>query len=665
MAMTREKYDKLTSADKEYYDFQAILSPEKRDKDTSADTAAYVNFRNQDKEKKKVAKEEDKPKRYGISATLPALQGLSLGTADEIIAGLSTGFGTLSDYGERLESIRGAEERFREAYPLQAAASEFGGGILGFGKAGQLLKGAKYGGKKLLPDIVTGGGATTRGGQVLRSAVPGAIGGATYGFTTGEGGAGSRGVDAAVGGGIGLVANPVLTGAVTGARPALGKIRDVLRRDEKIPVERITGDIIDRLSPQVVEESLERGKPLGAMPGVAEEIRPLIQTNQKAYDRFRSEIGDLERTKVNETFESIMEQLDEPNISAKKPDENYLDYTNRIVQEKKNVATKLYEEQQLDDIIDTEVKSVLDDILSDTRFGLLNSKSPIDGIRQKGNKNQIFTIEKDGTMSANDNVSVRSLEKLYIRLRDLKNPDDKTLIRDETDPILSKLKDLIDSNYKNLQGARANWQKAKEISDAQDNAFTLFTKTKENEFDTFLNKILESGEDELLDAARRGVIRKIYKENKTPTSLRSYFRGLTKDSADRRNLEKIFPDESFEEISKKLIDTEDFIKARGTLGDIGVTPGSRTSADIARREAILPDATKDARGFLRQFYDYFMKDSNLTDNQVEMLVDRLLDTVPKNVLNNANDPRYRSTILAYMQPFVTSITATQGSQRFN
>ena len=64
MAMTREKYDKLTSADKEYYDFQAILSPEKRDKDTSADTAAYVNFRNQDKEKKKVAKEEDKPKSF-------------------------------------------------------------------------------------------------------------------------------------------------------------------------------------------------------------------------------------------------------------------------------------------------------------------------------------------------------------------------------------------------------------------------------------------------------------------------------------------------------------------------------------------------------------------------------------------------------------------------
>lgn len=656
--MTREEYDKLSDSKKEYYEVQSFLSESNRNPKTLEDTASYIFFKNQDKEEQRKKKEADKPGRISIEATLPFLQGLSLGTADEAIAGLSTGFGTLGDYSKRLEAVRGLEEEFREAYPKQAALSEFGGGVLGFGKAGQLLKGAKYGSKKLLPDIVTGGGATTRAGTALRSAVPGAIGGATYGFTTGEGGAGSRGVDALIGGGIGTVANPVITGGLSAVRPATRKIKDVLSREETIPVERIIERTVDRLSPQAVEESLARGKPLGAMPGVADEIRPLIQGNQKAYDDFRKSIGELEESQVSETFENIMKDLDAPNISAKKPNENFLEYSDRVVQERANIATKFYKEQQLDDIIDTKVRDGLEDILSDTRFGLLNSKSPIEGIRQKGNKNKIFTINKDGSISANDNVSVRSLEKLYIRLRDLKNSDDRTLIRDPDDPILSRLKDLIDSKYTKLTDARANWKLALDITKAQDDAFNLFTKTKEEEFDKFLNKILESGNDELLDAARRGVIRKIYKENKTQTSLRSYLRGLARDSADRRNLEKIFPEESFDNISKKIIDTEDFIKSKSAVGEVGGISGSRTSADIARREEVLPKVSQDARGFLRKVYDYFAEDYKLTDNQIEILVDRLLDTVPENVLRNADDPRYIEVLRRYMQPIATSLSAT-------
>tara|TARA_S200002703_G_scaffold151803_1_gene151578 strand:+ start:1202 stop:3193 length:1992 start_codon:yes stop_codon:yes gene_type:complete len=656
--MTREEYDKLSDSKKEYYEVQSFLSESNRNPKTLEDTASYIFFKNQDKEEQRKKKEEDKPGRISIEATLPFLQGLSLGTADEAIAGLSTGFGTLGDYSKRLEAVRGLEEEFREAYPKQAALSEFGGGVLGFGKAGQLLKGAKYGSKKLLPDIVTGGGATTRAGTALRSAVPGAIGGATYGFATGEGGAGSRGVDALIGGGIGTVANPVITGGLSAVRPAAQKIKDVLSREETIPVERIIERTVDRVSPQAVEESLARGKPLGAMPGVADEIRPLIQGNQKAYDDFRKSIGELEESQVSETFENIMKDLDAPNISAKKPNENFLEYSDRVVQERKNIATKFYEEQQLDDIIGTEIREGLEDILSDTRFGLLNSKSPIEGIRQKGNKNKIFTINKDGSISANDNVSVRSLEKLYIRLRDLKNPDDITLVRDPDDPILSRLKDLIDSKYTKLTDARANWQLARDITKAQDDAYNLFTKTKEEEFDKFLNKILESGNDELLDAARRGVIRKIYKENKTQTSLRSYLRGLARDSADRRNLEKIFPEESFDNISKKIIDTEDFIKSKSAVGEVGGISGSRTSADIVRREEVLPKVSQDARGFLRKIYDYFAEDYKLTDNQIEILVDRLLDTVPENVLRNADDPRYVEVLRRYIQPIATSLSAT-------
>jgi hypothetical protein len=656
--MTREEYNKLSDSKKEYYEVQSFLSESNRNPKTLEDTASYIFFKNKDKEEKRKKKEEDKPGRISVEATLPFLQGLTLGTADEAIAGLSTGFGTLGDYGQRLEAVRGLEEEFREAYPKQAALSEFGGGVLGFGKAGQLLKGAKYGGKKLLPDIVTGGGATTRAGTALRSAVPGALGGATYGFTAGEGGAGSRGVDALIGGGIGTVANPVITGGLSAVRPATKKIKDVFSREETIPVEKIIERSVDRLSPQAVEESLARGKPLGAMPGVADEIRPLIQGNQKAYDDFRRGIGELEESQVSETFENIMKDLDAPNISAKKPNENFLEYSDRVVQERKNISTKFYEEQQLDDIIDTEIRDGLEDILSDTRFGLLNSKSPIEGIRQKGNKNKIFIINKDGSISANDNISVRSLEKLYIRLRDLKNPDDKTLIRDSDDPILSRLKDLIDSKYTKLTDARANWQLARDITKAQDDAFTLFTKTREDEFDRFLNKILESGNDELLDAARRGVIRKIYKSNTTPTSLRTYLRGLTKDSADRRNLEKIFPEESFDDIAKKLTDTEDFIKSKSAVGEVGGISGSRTSADITRREEVLPKVSQDARGFLRKIYDYFAEDYKLTDNQIEILVDRLLDTVPENVLRNTNDPRYIEVLRRYMQPIATSLSAT-------
>lgn len=58
-----------------------------------------------------------------------AVQGLTMGSGDEIVAGVTTGFGLLGDYEQKRDQYRTAEKVFDEANPWTAGAAEFAGGM--------------------------------------------------------------------------------------------------------------------------------------------------------------------------------------------------------------------------------------------------------------------------------------------------------------------------------------------------------------------------------------------------------------------------------------------------------------------------------------------------------------------------------------------------------
>ena len=152
-------------------------------------------------------------------------QGITLGTSDEIAAGLRSGAGLWGDYGEALADERANLERARERHPWASTMGEIAGGAtLGLGAAGS-------------------GATLMRAGQSLPKAMmagagEGAAYAGAYGFGTGEGDAGKR---------LESAADAAKTGAVVGAA---------------VPVaSRALGSIINAVRGRGAENAILRGAP--------------------------------------------------------------------------------------------------------------------------------------------------------------------------------------------------------------------------------------------------------------------------------------------------------------------------------------------------------------------------------------------------------------------
>jgi len=175
-----------------------------------------------------------------------ALQGLTLALSDEargVLTGLARapGAGTFREgYREGVEAEREALQAYRESNPIAALAAEtLGGMATGAGgvrlatKVPRLARmlGAQRGmtpaqSIRAAQVSQTGGGAL---GQAATAAKVGAAEGAIYGLGAGEDTAGQRLTGAAVGGLVGGVAAPVMSGLVTAAGKGAGLVQDIAR----------------------------------------------------------------------------------------------------------------------------------------------------------------------------------------------------------------------------------------------------------------------------------------------------------------------------------------------------------------------------------------------------------------------------------------------------
>ena len=152
-----------------------------------------------------------------------ATDGLLMGAGDEYFAGLYAALGRdpqaggwfnydrpiAERYADALGKVRAEEDAFRGAHPYTSAAAEITGGLVAPARAGTGF--IKAGASGL--------------GRIGRSGLVGGATAAGYGFGEGEGGAGERGLAAALAAPVGAVGGAVVGGIGEGFGKAIGALR--------------------------------------------------------------------------------------------------------------------------------------------------------------------------------------------------------------------------------------------------------------------------------------------------------------------------------------------------------------------------------------------------------------------------------------------------------
>lgn len=195
----------------------------------------------------------------GLSA---GLQGLTLGTADEITAFLRSRLGS-TPYEEALGQERANLAQYREQNPIRAGAYEVGGAIvptIGAAIAAPFTGGASAAGTAAGAANIAR--AATTAGRALQAAkagaTTGAATGAAQGFGEGEGGLAPRLSNAVGGGALGGIAG----GAVGAAVPAITRGVSNLLPNAERPL--IQGADLGRASQELSDAMAARA---GGMPG--------------------------------------------------------------------------------------------------------------------------------------------------------------------------------------------------------------------------------------------------------------------------------------------------------------------------------------------------------------------------------------------------------------
>ncbi|MCK5651469.1 MAG: hypothetical protein KAJ42_08840 [Gemmatimonadetes bacterium] len=145
------------------------------------------------------------------------IQGASFGTSDELLGGLRGMFSPNLTREEGIEAARRTQTEFREDNPRTAFALEILGGV-GAAIATAGAAGAVGGAGRVGAAVVRGSNALRAGRPLTSALVLGAGGGALEGAGRAEGGLRERAVGAAIGGTVGAVAGPVITGVGLGIR---------------------------------------------------------------------------------------------------------------------------------------------------------------------------------------------------------------------------------------------------------------------------------------------------------------------------------------------------------------------------------------------------------------------------------------------------------------
>ena len=512
------------------------------------------------------------PKKSKAKARLRSLlQGLSLGTSDEIEAFLSSKF-TDADYEQALNVARNSLADFAKSNPYQSMAMEGIGAVI--------------------PMLFTGGlGAVGSGARLANVARTGAASGAAYGFGTGEGGFTERAKRVPGGAAIGAA------GAVVGDRAIKfgGDALKALGKQAKL--------LVGRRGENIVNNEVQR---LVARTGKSESevIQDLVdgkilsenETLNAAMKALRSQPGGEDitlaaQTRPGETRNIAMRQVDEALGGDGTSATARMEARKEAIKTEQGAMYEPFKTQQAPDVVDDAMINAVNRLpgvgkpiqkVQEVRAGEID---PMTGELYKDVITKVTDADEakklgiaKGKFTLNKKPSVEEIEMIRrgadaITTKEFSKPGGG-FVGAEYDKVAKELRDLMDVNLPALASTRAQ---AKAMNLEKD-AFKFGEEAlsgKPGEKMIQLNKLLKRRDDAIeaiknknlqgdeLDAALAGADAELnaYRTGFLAT-LQNKFVGkqkasMMKDLGDidghtAQVLDKILPEETVESVFKKL-----------------------------------------------------------------------------------------------------------------
>jgi len=360
-----------------------------------------------------MAQFEPKPERETEAPTQRGraiAQGLSLGFADEIFAGLRAPFGEGSlgeNYGKALQQERDVLKQYRQDYPISSAAYEVGGAIL--------------------PAIFTGGAAApaaaTRTAAVLsglgRGALSGAKFGAVYGFGSGEGDVLGRAANAGVNALIGGVGGGVLGGVGGALKGSGGALVDWVRNKAGNRLAGVVSREVQRIAEQggMTADEVIAGVAEGRIMAENRTLESMIRSFYAEGGPAGAEIKRTLTARPGETRAAAMEEVQGALGSPGNP------LANRRASEEltRRAEAEAYERALTSNGVDLpappQIVAALEDLAIRTPAAL---RDAAEVARVQYGVKPFFEVAEDGSVAFARAPTLREAELTYRSLRDMK-----------------------------------------------------------------------------------------------------------------------------------------------------------------------------------------------------------------------------------------------------
>mgnify|MGYP000409797355 CR=1 FL=1 len=507
-------------------------------------------------------------------------QGPTLAYADEIEAGLRTGFGLLGDYPATLREINVGLQEAREAYPVSSLAKELGGVAIPAIGLGLATGGASVPAvtapvtrsilSKYAPSVLKSMGIGGAGAGIYEfgSAVPGDV---PLGEAIQER---FKGVPTATA--IGAVTAPPFQFLVSKALGGVSALADFASRrlggraGKKVEAE--IQEYLDR-SGITVDELIENVR-AGSIPAdVSETLRQTL----RAYKPY---ITDEVTKRIRERPEELREKAFglTQEILTGDATGNVLAKMKEGFQSARADASKAYDEvfEQADDLPET-ITPMIEDIFE--RFPSL--LKPIrDKMVAAKVKDPFYKINKDGSFTLTKLPTLREAEILRRLLQEEKSKAFKSgdaFIGDILDDLEKSLRSSLDEMSPVLGKTREVWSNIESGSRAFDKGRAAFTKSADEQ-EIIFSQVVEAGPD-AVKAFRAGFADAVRSKQKGPKTFPG--RLASEETKEGAVFRMIFPEDEYE----KAIDALDRAAKSQTTSNV-VLSGSQTAETTARRKMI-------------------------------------------------------------------------------
>tara|TARA_B100000700_G_scaffold291708_1_gene350962 strand:- start:269 stop:2167 length:1899 start_codon:yes stop_codon:yes gene_type:complete len=499
---------------------------------------------------------EDITKKERVRTTL---QGVTLGSADEIEAALRTLGG--DDYGKSLSEIRDNLRQYKDVFPKSSTAFEVGGAMIP----------ALFSRGKTLP-------------QTLKKAsLLGAAEGGAYGFATGEGGFKERVLQSVPSAMAGMVLNPLSQKIIgAGSNMAL-RYFDSLRRKFGHKTAKAVEDEVNRLvssainkrtgNKYTIDEAIEevaQGKVLADLTPVdTRAVRAESSEGGAVIDDALVKRRDLLR---GDASSQIQEDLTGTVGNVQKA---VLRNRDKLLSEESSAYNAIWKktkgqpiskelQENIIEILTLE-KSLRDELAKD----ISTARLP-----------KLFSVDKNNAITLLREPDLKTAEIIRRGLNDLADAAGKNRKKSYLD-LENEIRENIDNFSPDLKTVRRNWAEIMAAKDAYDNGKLVFTRKTVDDVEIEFEKLVAEGTAAQVAAYRQGVGSTLRAKSTTGSgkSLMTSLDDITRK--ERKILEIVYPEDKFEDAVKKIN-----LAATAQQTKNVVVGGSPTAITEARRDLL-------------------------------------------------------------------------------